>query len=107
MTFAHELGHLVLHAGVLAKPRMALGNESPFGVKPYESAEWQARKFAAFFLMPTHIAKDFSSAYELAESCKISAQAAKIKFDEVGHLRARRTVPECVQNLRDDLQTNK
>ena len=26
MTMAHELGHLVMHAGVQTNPRMALGN---------------------------------------------------------------------------------
>jgi hypothetical protein len=48
MTFAHEFGHLVLHPGA-AKLRIESGNLTDKRLRPFESAEWQARKFGAFF----------------------------------------------------------
>jgi Zn-dependent peptidase ImmA (M78 family) len=96
MTFAHEFGHLVLHPGA-SKPRLASGNLSPKPLKPFESAEWQARKFAACFLMPTHIVRQFGSAKEIAEVCFVSLQAAEIRFREVGHIPPR--TAQCVSDL--------
>jgi hypothetical protein len=52
MTFAHELGHLVMHPGA-SKLRVETGNKTQAKIRPFESAEWQARKFAAYFLLPT------------------------------------------------------
>jgi hypothetical protein len=96
MTFAHELGHLVLHPGA-AKLRIESGNQVNKRLRPFESAEWQARKFGAFFLLPTHIVREFSSPRELANACHVSLQAAEIRFQEVGHIR--RPTAECVNEL--------
>jgi hypothetical protein len=96
MTFAHELGHLVLHPGA-AKLRTEGRPETAGTLKPYQSAEWQARKFGAYFLLPTHIVRQFSSPREMAAFCHVSLQAAEIRFEEVGHLR--RTIPQCVSEL--------
>jgi Zn-dependent peptidase ImmA (M78 family) len=96
MTFAHEFGHLVLHPGV-EKLRVEGGNQADKRLRPFESAEWQARKFAAFFLLPTHVVREFNSHRELAESCHVSLQAAEIRFHEVGHMR--RAVAQCVTDL--------
>jgi IrrE N-terminal-like domain len=96
MTFAHELGHLVLHPGA-AKLRIEGGNKPDKRLRPFESAEWQARKFGAYFLLPTHIVKEFSSPRQLSESCHVSLQAAEIRFQEVGHVR--RPTAECVTEL--------
>jgi Zn-dependent peptidase ImmA (M78 family) len=98
MTFAHELGHLVMHAGVVAKPRMAAGNEK-LSIKPYESAEWQARKFAAFFLMPTHIVMDFATVHDVMEHCGVSELAARIRFAETKSNRISKPLPDCVREL--------
>jgi Zn-dependent peptidase ImmA (M78 family) len=100
MTFAHEFGHLVLHPGA-AKLRIEGGNQVDRRLKPYESAEWQARKFAAYFLLPTHIVRQFGSPRELAEACHVSLQAARIQFDEVGHIRPTR--PQCVSDLINEI----
>jgi hypothetical protein len=70
--------------------------------KPFESAEWQARKFAAYFLLPDHIVRQFGNPRALAESCHVSLRAAEIRFQEVGHIH--RTVPECVSNLIRDTE---
>jgi hypothetical protein len=85
MTFAHELGHLVMHPGA-AKLRIEGGNKTPPKIRAFESAEWQARKFAAYFLLPSHIVVQFGSIRELAENCHVSLQAAEIRFKEVGHI---------------------
>lgn len=96
MTFSHEFGHLVLHPGAV-KLRVQSGNQTKHVIKPYESAEWQARKFAAYFLLPTHIVRQFSNPSDLAEACQVSLQAAQIRFDETCHIK--KITPECVSEL--------
>jgi IrrE N-terminal-like domain len=96
MTFAHEFGHLVLHPGA-AKTRMQNRNNSIQKIKPFESAEWQARKFAAFFLLPAHVVVQFGTARELSESCCVSLLAAEIRFEEIGHVK--KIAPQCVSDL--------
>jgi Zn-dependent peptidase ImmA (M78 family) len=96
MTFAHELGHLVMHPGA-AKLRIESGNKTPVKIRPFESAEWQARKFAAYFLLPTHIVVQFGTIRKLAENCHVSLQAAEIRFNEVGHIR--QTAVPCLDEL--------
>jgi hypothetical protein len=95
MTFAHELGHLVMHPGA-AKLRTEAHFKPTHAVRFFESAEWQARKFASLFLVPDHIAIQFNSAHELAECCKVSVQAAEIRFNETAPLRKPKPVPDCV-----------
>lgn len=102
MTFAHEFGHLILHPGA-TKLRSEGSHELVKRPRPFESAEWQARKFAAYFLLPDHIVRQFGAPRELADCCHVSLQAAEIRFQEVGHVR--RTIPECVSELIRD--TNK
>jgi hypothetical protein len=107
-TLAHELGHLVMHAG-FAKNRLAVSNTiiaSQPRLKAFQSAEWQADKFAAYFLAPEHVVRQFSTPEELRESCLLSARSAQICFDEVGHRRGARNMPDCVQRLIRDLGSN-
>jgi len=105
MTFAHELGHLVMHPGA-AKLRTEISAKSSTTIQYYESAEWQARKFAALFLVPDHIAVQFGSIRELAECCKVSMQAATIRFNETAELRKPKALPECVRGAIASLRTN-
>jgi hypothetical protein len=96
MTFAHELGHLVMHPGIVklrGEPRIEDGPK----IKPFESAEWQASKFASLFLMPRHIAVQFSSPSQLAECCQTSAQAAFIRFGELDQ--RVKPLPPCVREV--------
>jgi Zn-dependent peptidase ImmA (M78 family) len=87
MTLAHELGHLVMHPGaVKLRSEAAVKSET----RAFESAEWQAKRFAALFLIPDHIARLFDSSSELAECCQVSAQAARIRFDETSNLRSKK-----------------
>ena len=96
MTFAHEFGHLVLHPGA-AKLRIEYGNQPVKQIKPFQSAEWQARKFAAYFLLPTHVVREFGTPRELSEACHVSFQAAEIRFSETGH--SQKNTPQCVSEL--------
>jgi Zn-dependent peptidase ImmA (M78 family) len=96
MTFAHELGHLVMHPGA-TKLRGEARLENGPKIKPYESAEWQANKFASLFLMPRHIAMQFTSPSQLAECCQTSAQAAAIRFGELDQ--KSKPLPICVREI--------
>lgn len=62
---------------------MAGGNRPAPTTKKYETAEWQANKFAALFLMPAHIVSECRSAAELVEKCQVSGRAAEIRMGEV------------------------
>jgi Zn-dependent peptidase ImmA (M78 family) len=85
-TLCHELGHLLLHPEA-PSPRMATRNK-PAPIDDFrKSAEWQANKFAAFFLMPEFIVRQFASAEEVSEHCKVSIEAARNRFKEVGHFK--------------------
>lgn len=92
MTFAHELGHLVMHPGA-AKLRSDPGVHV-LRIKPFESAEWQANKFASLFLMPTHIIREFGSASQIAECCQVSLRAAQIRFSELP--KDEKSLPDCI-----------
>jgi Zn-dependent peptidase ImmA (M78 family) len=101
MTVCHEFGHLVLHPDAQL-PRMVDGNRPAPIADLRRSAEWQARKFAAFFLMPDHIVREFQSAIELAEHCKVSRQAAELRFAEVGHVR--RELPPSIKQFIEEMR---
>jgi Zn-dependent peptidase ImmA (M78 family) len=92
MTLAHELGHLVMHPGA-AKLRSDFPPSSTDKPKPFESAEWQANKFASLFLMPLHIVREFTSAIQLSENCQVSLQAAQIRFSEFA---SAKRLPNCI-----------
>jgi Zn-dependent peptidase ImmA (M78 family) len=100
MTFAHEFGHLVLHPGA-QKLRSEGTRDLTKKLRAFESAEWQARKFAAYFLLPDHIVRQFGTPREMAACCHVSLQAAEIRFDEVGHIRSIK--PACVSQLINDV----
>ena len=93
MTLAHELGHLVMHPGA-SKLRSDFPRSSANALRAFESAEWQANKFASLFLMPSHIVREFTSASQLAESCQVSLQAAQIRFGELTQIT--KQLPECI-----------
>ena len=84
MTVAHELGHVLLdhrHGGTMH--RVQQGNAKLGFGRQEESAEWQANYFAAAFLMPREAVKACSNATEVSLQCRVSLQAAGIRFDEV------------------------
>lgn len=106
MTFAHELGHLVMHPGAAKLRATTASSKRSATIRIFESAEWQARKFASLFLVPDHIAIQFDSAHQLAECCKISSQAAQIRFNETAPLREQKQLPDCVKETINSLKSN-
>jgi Zn-dependent peptidase ImmA (M78 family) len=102
MTFAHELGHLVMHPGAAKLRSEAALVEAQ--VRYYESAEWQAKKFAALFLVPDHIAIEFDSANQLAAACHVSAQAAQIRFNETSSMRKPKPLADAVTQIIAELK---
>jgi hypothetical protein len=98
MTLAHELGHLVMHPGA-AKLRSDFGRVDTTKLRPFESAEWQANKFASLFLMPLHIIRDFISAAQIADHCQVSARAAQIRFSELPQ--KTQPLPKCISDALD------
>lgn len=93
MVLAHELGHLLLHSGYnrsRAHSMMSGRYENDLGPNlKSRGAESQAKRFAAFFLMPRHIVKKMRTVQELSRSCGTSLEAAEIRFNsfEVGKKR--------------------
>lgn len=102
MTFAHELGHLVMHPGAVKLRSSTAPSDSQ--VKYFESAEWQARKFAALFLVPDHIAVQFDSVDQLAAACHVSSQAAHIRFNETLMIRKPKSLANSVAEVIDELK---
>jgi Zn-dependent peptidase ImmA (M78 family) len=84
MTVAHEMGHVLLDhkdGGILH--RVQQGNKKLGFGRQEESAEWQAQYFASAFLMPRDVVKRCSNATEVSLQCRVSLQAAQIRFDEI------------------------
>ena len=79
-TLAHELGHLVLHAGLGSSRSYA---RSSSGHKPYEDSEWQADNFAAEFLMPFERCRKLKSKQEIFETFGVSTSAATKRFEKI------------------------
>jgi Zn-dependent peptidase ImmA (M78 family) len=80
MVAAHEFGHLILHSQ--QQPALARRTFNDDSVDP----EWQADRFAEFWLMPTSGVKLCNSATEVAERFSVPIQAAErrfAKFDKI------------------------
>jgi hypothetical protein len=96
-TFAHELGHGVMHAvtyGAIALARRTLEIKTPTWIKPFESAEHQTKVFAPAFLINDQIAARLSSAEEISVTFGISLESAEIYFAELIETRDRQTIAE-------------
>ncbi|MBQ8313240.1 MAG: ImmA/IrrE family metallo-endopeptidase [Clostridia bacterium] len=75
-TVAHEIAHLLMHEGV--DPQYAR-KESGIAVPRYLDPEWQSDAFAGYFLMaPTAIRG--MNAYDIANSCGVSFDAARVQL---------------------------
>jgi IrrE N-terminal-like domain len=79
-TLAHELGHLVMHAGLQKSPSYARNNqEHPI----FKDSEWQADQFSAEFLMPWEAAKQCKSVDEIMDKFFVSRNAAEIRYRDI------------------------
>lgn len=73
-TTAHELGHHLLHTqSVLHRDRPLNGLRA---TEPRDSEEWQADKFASYFLMPTKLVRKTFARLFLTEQFKITEETA-------------------------------
>jgi formiminotetrahydrofolate cyclodeaminase/Zn-dependent peptidase ImmA (M78 family) len=73
-TTAHELGHYLLHTqSVLHRDRPLNGLRV---MEPRDSEEWQADKFASYFLMPTKLVKRTFARLFLTEQFRIIEETA-------------------------------
>jgi hypothetical protein len=81
MTLAHELGHAIMHEGV-KMARRTLGNGTYASIAPYESAEHQAKVFAAALLIHPKIAENFHSDEELSVEFGVSFEAARVHLGQ-------------------------
>ena len=79
-TLAHELGHLFLHRGLPPSyARKVHENE-----KLYKNSEWQADKFASYFLMPEiDVIATCSSPKDIAARYYTSHSAATYRWREI------------------------
>lgn len=85
-TFAHELGHLTLHDSAVPMARAPIEYQRMKNLPAYASAEKQADKFAAGFLMPEAVVKRYNDPISLSSACGVSYQAAKIQLEKYRNL---------------------
>jgi len=96
MTIAEEVGHIALgHSGVRHRTTGDPADRRPDPEKldpKIRREEAQARRFAAAFLAPRELAGVVtdSSAADLAKRFNLSAQAARIRKDEIDRLHRRK-----------------
>jgi hypothetical protein len=84
MTLAHELAHAVMHHGTpLFRLLNASGPTSLAQEKAYESAEHQAKVFAAAFLIHDEDAAQMSDAEQISIQFGVSLEAANICFERL------------------------
>lgn len=84
MTLAHELAHAVMHHGTpLFRLINAVGSTGLAKEAAYESAEHQAKVFAAAFLIHDEDAAQLTTAEEISIEFGVSVQAAEICFERL------------------------
>lgn len=72
MTIAHEIGHFLLHNGIV----LGLSKVDPnTRISPCRNPEWQASAFAGEFLMGHNIIKDLT-VQQIVDLCVVSRKAA-------------------------------
>jgi Zn-dependent peptidase ImmA (M78 family) len=84
MTLAHELAHGAMHNGaIMFRNSDAVGTTELSRTNPSESAEHQAKVFAAAFLIDDSIAAFLSSPEEISTEFLVSLEAAEICFERL------------------------
>lgn len=79
-TAAHELGHYVLgHTGNTRRTK----DKSKYPSPAQRLQESEADRFAAFLLVPTHLAISCASAEEIYEKFQVSRNTAEIAFERI------------------------
>jgi Zn-dependent peptidase ImmA (M78 family) len=84
MTLAHELAHGVLHYGVtMYRASSASGTTLLSRINAAESAEHQAKVFAAAFLIDDEVARKLTTPEEISLEFGVSLEAAQICFERL------------------------
>jgi predicted RNA-binding Zn-ribbon protein involved in translation (DUF1610 family) len=106
MTLAHELGHVVLNhrRAVMARATGANASTRPKFLRPFESAETQADKFAAYFLIKEEFAAKYRSAEAISIAFGVSLQAAQVCFKKNEDKSARKRVIAGFDALLEELR---
>lgn len=80
LTLAHELGHIILHPiEIIGDLKLARTNDI---IPTYRNPEWQANTFAGELLAPSKLIVGMDKE-EISERCKISLEAAGIRYSNV------------------------
>jgi IrrE N-terminal-like domain len=104
-TLAHEFGHAVMHEGVpMARHGSAVRNVTPKWLPAFQSAEHQAKVFAAAFLINDKIANTLFSAEEISVEFGISLESANIYFSQITDLRNREKSTANVLRMADEFR---
>ncbi|MER9668914.1 ImmA/IrrE family metallo-endopeptidase [Mesorhizobium sp. M0203] len=104
-TAAHELGHLVQHESAVPMERAPAKYSKMKELPAYASAEWQANAFAAAFLMPEWLIREFTSISEVVDFFSVSRKAAERRLNELKISEKRILLPE-IRNTIDVWKKN-
>jgi hypothetical protein len=105
MTLAHELGHGVMHhSAPKFRHTGATGPTDLSKVSAYESAEHQAKIFAAAFLIHDDVAAELSSALDISVEFGVSLQAAEICFDRIAEQAERARAAERIKKISEEVK---
>jgi len=105
MTLAHELAHGVLHYGApMFRRAHAAGTTELSRISAAESAEHQAKVFAAAFLIDDTVAATLPSPEEISTEFVVSLEAATICFERLSEEAGRIQSSERVRQLNDSFQ---
>lgn len=100
MTLVHELGHAVMHdSAPKARKTGATGKTTPNWMKPFESAEHQAKVFAPAFLIDTEAADKLPNANAISIQFGVSRESARICFENFEIERNRAKAAERVARM--------
>jgi hypothetical protein len=107
-TISHELGHAALgHAAFVkgtALARRPITNETPAWIRPFESAEHQAKVFAPAFLINEAIAETLASPQEIAVEFGISLESATIYFEQLTERQGRQESAQRVSRMAEQVR---
>jgi hypothetical protein len=104
MTLAHELGHATMHSGEVAfRHTGAAGTTSLSAISAYESAEHQAKVFAATFLIHDELATGVT-AEEISERFVVSLEAAQLCFERLQKKAERARSAERVMRMNQEVK---
>jgi hypothetical protein len=100
MTMVHELAHLFLHPTETTNFRKSGYEKHANVVHAFSSAEHQAKVFAAAFLMPRFLVEAVGCSNELAALCKVSEEAAEIRWRQIRRAKGRLPPAEVLEFLK-------